>query len=881
MPSDSPGQTPSSRQERIRAAITDCFSRRATGEDVSDEQVIAAHTDLMPELGQELAKRAAVDHDRITSIDATIDLPSPTPNHQLRDSIPGYQIGRKLSEGGQGVIYLAFQKSTRRKVAVKMMRKGPFASQSDKARFDREVQILARLHHPNIVAIHDSGTAAGGHYFIMDYIAGQSLDEYMRSPDGPGSIKETLRLFEKICSAVNAPHLAGIIHRDLKPSNIRIDNDGEPYILDFGLAKVSLSDSEVSMMTMTGQFVGSLPWSAPEQAGGTSDKVDVRTDVYSLGVILYQMLTDQFPYEVTGNMRDVMDRIMRAEPRRASELRREINDEVDTIVLKCLCKERERRYQSAGELARDIQHYLNGQPIEAKRDSIGYLMRKQLVRHKAPVAVVVGFVAVILIGLVTSLTLWRRAESEGANARFRLEAARSEVTRNLEEYQVLLPKLRRAEDLVVLLPDEVQRRYPQGSPSTTYLEATDWITDLFHTSPDTVPDEGHTSLNTQIRDVVKSCARYPEHSRDPIAVAWIQANQDDVNRLVEIIKQHRFFLGTSPGNDLLIHTLLPSLQDARFGVEILTACALVHHDEGNNKMAIENLDAATRLSRYIGDGATLIHSLVEISCRNAINNAYRWMVSDIVAGESLPPAYVTFLRKAPPLPDFEHSYVMEVRVFRQILNEAFVKTNDQAPARLDLTHLRDLIDNMEIEENPYADPSPTMIADANTLDFEQAVSFITELCSQLHVTQDTSFRKIKDYSERLRIIKESHPALSVMMPDFTRALELRRETQMNRDATVITVAIWSFQQSTGWWPESIDDALASFDLKPYFRNYYGQDFVYKIVHDMPLLYVIGPNGIDDGGRGRRFGSKANTRNKGAADDVLFLVSGIPQKIYDH
>jgi len=757
-------------------------------------------------------------------------------------------------------------------VAIKMMREGVFASRSDRARFDREVKVLARLNHPNIVTILDSGTGKGGQHLVMDYIVGTPLDEYIQSPNAPGSINETLQLFKKICSAVSAAHLAGIIHRDLKPNNILVDSVGEPHILDFGLARVRLSDSDASRMTMTGQFIGSMPWASPEQAEGMPDKIDVRTDVYSLGVILYQILTGGFPYEVTGPMGDVLDRIMRTEPRKPSTLRRQINNEVDTIVLKCLSKERERRYQSAGELARDVQHYLSGQPIEAKRDSIGYLMRKQLMRHKVPVAVGVGFVAMILIGLVTSLTLWHRAETEGAIARFRLEAARAEVSRSFEEYQDIIPQLRRAEDLAALLPREVHQQYPQDSPATTYQEATEWITGLFPTTPDSVPVTGFATLNTQTREAVMSCARHPDRERDPVAVAWVRANRDGVNSLVEATRQHRFDLGTARGADLLVHTLLPSLQDSRFGVDVLTASAVVHHDEGNSEMVIENLDAAMRISRYVGDGATLVSRLVEIACRNVIHTAYRWMVTDAVANGPLPFGYVAFMRQAPPLPDFEHGYVTEVRWMRQILNETFVRTSDRAPARLDLSRLRDLIDEVEVEENPYDDPSPAMIADADALDFEQAISIITELCDQLRVQQNASFREIRTEGDRVfGELQDNHPALFPLMPNYQRALELLREAQMNRDATVITVAISVFRHSQGVWPESIDDALTLIGPEPFCRDYYGHDFIYRIVDDAPLLYAVGPNEIDNAGRGRRYESKSEARIEGAADDVLFLA----------
>ncbi|HOX60356.1 MAG TPA: serine/threonine-protein kinase, partial [Verrucomicrobiota bacterium] len=343
------------------------------------------------------------------------------------DRIPGYEIAREIHRGGQGVVYQAVQEGTKRKVAIKVMREGPFAGPKDKARFDREVEVLGQLNHPNIVAIHNSGSVGGMFYFVMDYISGQPLDVWMVS--GERSIEQTLKLFTKICDAVNAAHLKGIIHRDLKPGNIRIDASGAPHILDFGLAKMA-AGTEASVMTVTGQFIGSLPWASPEQAEGIPGRIDTRTDVYSLGVILYQMLTGRFPYEVVGNIRDVLDRIMKTEPTRPSTIRRQINDEVETIVLKCLSKERERRYQSAGELARDIGHYLAGDPIEAKRDSALYVLKKSLRRYRVPVAVAASFVTLLAISAVVLFVMAdknrRLAESEG-QAKRQAQAATTQV----------------------------------------------------------------------------------------------------------------------------------------------------------------------------------------------------------------------------------------------------------------------------------------------------------------------------------------------------------------------------------------------------------------------------------------------------------------------
>jgi len=396
-----------SQDVRIGKIIGELLDRRARGEQISEEQVVAEHPDIADEIRKELRAAEVLLRGRAGDLPVAELLSIP------EDSFPGYQILGEAHRGGQGVVLKAIQKATRRRVAIKVMRDSLFTGSSDDPRFNREVQILGALKHPRIVTIHDSGVANGRRYLVMDYIAGQPLDVWNASRSRP--IRETLSLFVKICEAINAAHLKGIIHRDLKPSNIRVDSAGEPHILDFGLAKIgpaSLEDSSFQTMTETGQFLGSVPWASPEQTLGDPNRIDTRTDVYSLGVILFQLLTGRFPYDVVGPMRDVLDRISNAEPIRPSSLCKEIDDEVETIILKCLRKEPERRYQTAGELGRDVQRYLDGEPIEAKRDSTLYVLKKTLHRHRTAVGVAIAFAVLVAASLVLSTSLWRQAVAE-------------------------------------------------------------------------------------------------------------------------------------------------------------------------------------------------------------------------------------------------------------------------------------------------------------------------------------------------------------------------------------------------------------------------------------------------------------------------------------
>ncbi len=451
MPDDLPDSTPRERERQIHRVLEECLRRRSSGEAFADEEVIAAYPALMPELGRELrllsvmraanrSREAAGKSDASGAATGAAGGAEPFPR------IAGYDILDEVHRGGQGVVFRALQRSTRREVAIKVMREGPFAGRHDLARFEREVQTLARLNHPNIVNIHDRGSADGRHYFVMDYIDGWPLDDYLglagaagpRAVNGslatatgaertsvtsdlsasrpgepartPLSLAERLSLFVTVCEAVQAAHVRGVIHRDLKPSNIRVDRAGRPHLLDFGLAKAMPSDESgpASIVTETGQFVGSLPWAAPEQAAGRGDAVDMRTDVYALGVILYEMLTGRFPYGVFGPHGDVLERIRNAEPVRPSRIRSDLDNDVETIVLKCLAKEPDRRYQTAGELSRDVRRYLAGEPIDAKRDSTWYVLRKTARRYRAALAVMSLIVALTSVSAVALAVMYRR-----------------------------------------------------------------------------------------------------------------------------------------------------------------------------------------------------------------------------------------------------------------------------------------------------------------------------------------------------------------------------------------------------------------------------------------------------------------------------------------
>jgi eukaryotic-like serine/threonine-protein kinase len=349
------------------------------------------------------------------------------PNH-IGVTIPGYVLHEVIHRGGQGTVYEATQSETGTRVAVKIMHDRPTRHADDIFRFKREVEILSRLRHPGVVTLFDGGIEDGRIFLVMELIRGKPIDEFVQ--DKELSIDDCLRLFLSLCEAVGEAHVCGVVHRDLKPSNILVDEEGFPHVLDFGLAK-PLSTEQLPTLTETGAFVGSLAWTSPEQASGCSDEVDIRADVHALGLILYKNLTGESAFVLEGSVPAMLERVIHETPQQPSDHQPTINDEVETIVLKCLQKDRMRRYQSANELALDVRRYLDGYAIEAKRDSTFYVLRKTLRRHRLSVASAVLFAFVLMAyGITTTFLLGdaqeakRVAESQTENAAAKYKFAR-------------------------------------------------------------------------------------------------------------------------------------------------------------------------------------------------------------------------------------------------------------------------------------------------------------------------------------------------------------------------------------------------------------------------------------------------------------------------
>lgn len=352
-----------------------------------------------------------------------------TAGHVLPDKVGAYAVTGWLGEGGMGVVYEAEQANPRRRVAIKVLRRS-LITPGVRRRFEREAEVLGQLQHPGIARIFEAGTDADGAPFIaMEFVRGVPLNSYLREVEL--SIEDRLRLVAAICDAVDHAHRKGILHRDLKPSNVLIESDGVPRVLDFGVARVLDTEVVMTQHTESGQLVGTLPYMSPEQAAGGSG-IDVRSDVYALGVMLFETLAGRLPYPILGQGLIEAVKILReVEPERLGSVDRRFRGDLETIVAKALEKDADRRYASAAELGADLRRSLRDEPIVARPPSAVYQLTKFARRNRALVTAAGAVFVTLLVGFVGVAVALRSERDQRILAEQRLE--RAETAERLAE----------------------------------------------------------------------------------------------------------------------------------------------------------------------------------------------------------------------------------------------------------------------------------------------------------------------------------------------------------------------------------------------------------------------------------------------------------------
>ncbi len=441
-----------------------------------------------------------------------------------------YEIRRVIGSGGMGTVYEALQRNPRRSVALKVLRHG-IASPSAMRRFEYEAQILARLRHPGIAQVYEAGTyldgAATVPYFVMEYVPGaKPLTDYASSMGlNP---RQRLELLVQVCEAVHHGHQRGVIHRDLKPENLLVDANGLVKVIDFGLARAT--DADIAMTTMqthAGQLLGTLPYMPPEQVEADPLDVDLRSDVYAIGVVAYELLSSRLPHDLRGlGLSEALLRIRTGVVEKLGSHASHLRGDVETIIAKALERDRNRRYGSALDLGRDLQRFLNGEAISARPPSVAYQLKAFARRHRYLVTAVATVAVILVAATIASTTAYVRAEKARAEAAEEraaaLEArAEAESAREAEHVQRLAAEASRVEALrqgriaeavnEFLDVDVLGAGDPMANPDRELtvraaLDAASWTID------GRLPDEPlvEASLRTTLGRTYLNLARYDE-----------------------------------------------------------------------------------------------------------------------------------------------------------------------------------------------------------------------------------------------------------------------------------------------------------------------------------------------------------------------------------
>ena len=346
------------------------------------EQAIREHSDLEHDLRELYATAmiasdvALMQSEEVTAIIDRSNDAKGSSGSPVGSTIGDYRLIEEVGRGGMGVVYKAFHEKLNRTVALKMIPNAAFAATQDVARLRGEALAAARSNHPHIVPVYEVGEHDGQPWFSMQFIEGEPLSQ--RLAEGPMASDEAVKLLLPVVEAIGSAHEAGVLHRDLKPSNIMITEAGKPFVMDFGLAKrapvaedslIIEGGSNQENITQTGAILGTPSWMSPEQAAGQTDSIDETSDIYALGAILYAMITGRPPFQSASPF-DTLLMVMEEDPPAIRVLNRNVDVDLEMVVLKCLQKPRDLRYSTTAELAGDLRAWLNKEPVSARSSTI-------------------------------------------------------------------------------------------------------------------------------------------------------------------------------------------------------------------------------------------------------------------------------------------------------------------------------------------------------------------------------------------------------------------------------------------------------------------------------------------------------------------------------
>jgi len=779
---------------------------------------------LMPELAARL--RMLDDSGTARRLSDRLDGSSVTPEDRelLRMVLPQYDVLERIGSGGQGVVYSATRCADQTRVAIKVLREGPYTTIRQRSRFEREVTLVGRLSHPHIVKLIESRISIYRPAIVMEFVNGCPIDDYvlLERPD----VWQLARILESVCRAVHHAHAKGVIHRDLKPTNILVDERGEPRLLDFGLAC-----GECDGYTTTSSshvMLGSLPFMSPEQVSGRSTDVDVRTDVYSLGIVMYRVLTGTMPYETNGPSDVVCARICNSEPIRPRSTTRSeqfpglpstlvIPKDLEAIALKALSKDPEARYQSADAMAEDLRRFINREPIQAPSLGAFYGLSKAFRAHRA--TALTACVALILLGAGFGVSgyLWL-----GMNdSRESLVAHENQATRtDFSLLSSLDPNLLQAAvfaNALELPRDEFSKFVAR------HRSGTDDIGAVFGDLPKHIPVE--------ILSDIRADRASDAHAS---AVAWLDRNIAALDAIARSLEKAAMSFPLAETDQLHSNGELLFTLDACLVIHAFVANAYLSAERQDVSRALDNLTSARLLAADLQFGPTTMHTAEGTVAHRDYYACVQKMLSEAIDTREGITEIAQWLLADPLIMDTHRDIAHQQAFLLQLARRSY-SVDSNGLEYIDY-HKLDAITDHHLSEMgvlPTRDHqlrNPTRPSDVRSLiarHLLRAKKWSTMDWDEL--TADIEIAR----SERNDVLLTE--PLMQFFPAIGTGYQYRLLMRANRRALRLAAYLVMYETEHGHWPEELEDALPAGALNERLDDLSGEEFVVQFVDGIPQI----------------------------------------------
>ncbi len=744
-------------------------------------------------------------------------------------TIGNFRILEEIGSGSQGVVFKAVHKNSKRVVALKIIREGALASSTERKRFENEIQVASHLMHPNIVAIFECGRDHGRDFFAMEYVDGVSLDTFMAAETL--TIEESVKLFLQICDGVTFAHQRGVIHRDLKPANVLVGHDRRLHVLDFGLAKrLDVGNEAGPTLTQIGSFAGTWHYASPEQVGDHNTPIDVRCDVYSLGVILFEMMTDCYPYPIDGVTRDqIKEHILETPAAKPSSIRRDVPEDLDTIILRTLQKSAEKRYQSAASLRDDLNRFLAGQPIEARRDSHWYILKTTLRYYRLWALGLTAASVILALFSITITLLYYSSQAARATAE-----ARASFARSGERY--LIEKL----DELSVLSNTVDQLRASHHSSSSILRL-EKPTKPFPTGT----LEGADELDFHVEDWHVKGFRFSDR-----VLRFLQGRRLEMLALRDQTEQFRFrFASEFQNEDWFLAEVPQDLGAARIACLTLSAQALSLFQSEDDDEALRCLTAARSVALDLADNRHLFYKDQAVAGRRTTYRALRAILQSAAFDASRVRPFVNWAIDDPPIPSMRFAVLSERQKLQQVVEASIVSNDPGDKGHVDLDRLDNASSGL-YSTIGFLTPSNRMAAASlsskDLSDAIQSFALAGETLSGECLIDPTS----NSMANRRFPISPAEEFLGPMLPSLRPAIVASRQSESIRASLQLAATIIRDCVTKASGPIGLDDtcvaerAASKIDLPT------GLPFGFDVKDGRLILFSHQDDQRDDGRRNR-------------------------------